>query len=340
MNLTILKDTVGRRDFFKRLALGGLTILYGCSKDSVSPNGNNNQYDPEPDPPPPSTTKVAVYKTQNRSEGVQKVMEMLDFPPMSGKHVVVKPNFNTADPAPASTHNDTLSQLITEIKNRGASQVTLAERSYQNFNQVITEKNIDDMANNLGFTIQHLENDDYTVFNREDLHWNSEFRLPKTISDADYIVSTCCLKTHHTGVITMSLKLSVGILPSSHMSELHASSRINSMIAEINLAYKPKLIIMDGVKTFIDGGPSHGTVKDGNVIVAGTNRIAIDAVGTAILKDLGSTRVNGKIFELEQIKRAVELNLGIKTPDQIEFITSDDVSSEYANRLTDILMQG
>jgi uncharacterized protein (DUF362 family) len=112
------------------------------------------------------------------------------------------------------------------------------------------------------------------------------------------------------------------------------------MIAEINLAYKPKLIIMDGVKTFIAGGPSHGTVKDGNVIVAGTNRIAIDAVGTAILKDLGSTRVSGKIFELEQIKRAVELNLGIKTPDQIEFITSDDTSREYAKRLTDILLQG
>jgi uncharacterized protein (DUF362 family) len=337
MKLNILNNTIDRRGFCKHLALSGLTILYGCSKDTVSPNANGNQNEPDPEPQPSSTTKVALYKTQNRSEGVQKVMEMLDFPSMSGKHVVVKPNFNTADPPPASTHNETLSQLISEIKDRGAAQVTLAERSYQNFNQVITQKSIDAMSNELGFAIKHLENDEYTIFNREDLHWQNGFRLAKTIQDADYIVSTCCLKTHHTGVITMSLKLGVGILPSLHMSELHSSSRINSMIAEINLAYKPNLIVMDGVKTFIAGGPSHGTEKDGNVIIAGTDRIAIDAGGTAILKDLGSTRVSGKIFELEQIKRAVELNLGIAAPNQIEFITADNTSSEYAKRLTDIL---
>jgi uncharacterized protein (DUF362 family) len=322
--MEILKDKLNRREFIKHLTLGSLTLMYGCSKDSPE----TYQYNPDPTPLP--TTKVALYKTQDRNEGVKKVMELLEFPSMQGKHVVVKPNFNTADPPPASTHNDTLRQLITEIKDRGASDVTLAERSYQSFNQVISQKGIDTMSQELGFSILHLGSDDYTIYNRNGLHWQNGFRLPNTISNAEYIVSTCCLKTHHTGVITMALKLGVGILPALHMSELHSSTRINSMIAEINLAYKPNLIVMDGVKTFIAGGPSSGTVSDGNVIVAGTDRIAIDAVGTAILKDLGSTRVSGKIFQLEQIERAVELGLGIKQPEQIEFVT----------RLTEILAQG
>ena len=259
---------------------------------------------------------------------------------MAGKHVVLKPNFNTADPPPASTHNDTLRQLVLEIQNRQASAITLAERSYQTFQDVLQIKGIGSIANELGFTIKHLENDEYSVFNRSGLHWQNGFRLPLTIADAEYLVSTCCLKTHHTGVITMSLKLSVGILPFLHMQELHGSSEINSMIAEINLAYKPDLIVMDGVKTFISGGPSQGTMREGNVILAGTDRVAIDAVGTAILKDLGSTRVSGRIFKLEQIERAIELGLGIKQPDQIEFITGDTASRDYAEKLTAILANG
>jgi uncharacterized protein (DUF362 family) len=205
---------------------------------------------------------------------------------------------------------------------------------------VIQTKAIDDLANEMGFNIKNLDVDEYSIFNRSDLHWQNGFRLPLTIADADYIVSTCCLKTHHTGVITMSLKLSVGIIPFLHMQELHGSERINSMIAEINLAYKPDLIVMDGVKTFISGGPSQGTVRDGNVILAGRDRIAIDVVGAAILKDLGSTRVSGKIFSLEQIQRAKELKLGIKQPDQIEFVTDDEESRQYAETLTSIIANG
>ncbi|UCF65269.1 MAG: DUF362 domain-containing protein, partial [bacterium] len=218
--------------------------------------------------------------------------------------------------------------------------ITLAERSYQTFNDVIRLKGIDEMANEMGFTITHLDEDEYNTFNHDALHWVSGFRLPKTIGEAEYIVSTCCLKTHFIGVITMSLKLSVGILPRLHMQELHGSSRINSMIAEINLAYKPDLIVMDGVKTFIAGGPSSGTLKDGNVMVAGTDRVAIDVVGTAILKDLGSTSVGGRIFSIEQIKRARELNLGIQGPDQIEFVTADEESRTYAEHLTAIIANG
>jgi uncharacterized protein (DUF362 family) len=332
--MDLFKDDLKRREFIKQLAVSGLALMVGCSKDSTTPNTTN------PGTKNSNTTKIALHKTSNRGEGVQKVMELLDFPSMQGKHVILKPNFNTADPAPASTHNETLSQIITEIKNNGASKITLAERSYQSFSQVIAQKEIDIMANQMGFSIKNLDSDDYTTFKPENPHWQNGIRLPNTIRDAEYIVSTCCLKTHHTGVITMSLKLSVGILPTLHMQELHGSSRINSMIAEINLAYKPNLIIMDGVKTFISGGPSTGVEKDGNVFVAGTDRIAIDAVGTAILKDLGSTRISGKIFELEQIKRAVELKIGIQYPTWIEFVTDNGESKNYAEKLTGILAEG
>ena len=329
-----MKKILNRREFIIKSTLGSFAFAYGLNKNVFAlPQSNNMTSN--------SIATIALHKTTNRKEGVQTVMELIEYPSMRGKHVIVKPNFNTADPAPASTHNDTLSQLILGIKDRNASEITLAERSYQPFDEVIAEKGIEEMAEELGFNIQDLNFGDYTVFKGDNVNWSNGFRVPDIITNAEYIVTTCCLKTHHTGVITMSLKLGVGILPAMHMDELHSSPDINSMIAEINLAYKPDLIVMDGVKTFISGGPSSGTVADGNVILAGTDRIAIDAVGSAILIDLGSRRVKrGKIFELEQISRAAELRIGINSPYKIEFITANDESHEYAEKIKKILNDG
>jgi uncharacterized protein (DUF362 family) len=75
-------------------------------------------------------------------------------------------------------------------------------------------------------------------------------------------------------------------------------------------------------------------------MVAGTNRIAVDAVGVAILKELGSTRVRGKIWEQDQIRRAAEIGIGIRSPSQIEFVTPDEPSRAYAETLETILSEG
>jgi hypothetical protein len=47
-----------------------------------------------------------------------------------------------------------------------------------------------------------------------------------------------------------------------------------------------------------------------------------------------------KIFEQEQIARAVELGLGAAGPADIEIVTADDESRRYAERLKSILLKG
>jgi len=75
------------------------------------------------------------------------------------------------------------------------------------------------------------------------------------------------------------------------------------------------------------------------IILAGTDRIGIDAVGVALLRYYGTTRevTKGKIFEQEQIARAVELGLGITRPDQIELVTSDSDSADFAKKIQALL---
>jgi uncharacterized protein (DUF362 family) len=141
----------------------------------------------------------------------------------------------------------------------------------------------------------------------------------------------------------MSVKLAVGMTPKRLMREMHGSrEHMRRMIAEINAGYTPAVIVMDGVEAFVDGGPSQGKKVAANVLVGGTDRIAVDAVGLAILKELGSNAaiMEKKIFEQEQIQRAVELGLGVSAPDQIELVTGDPVSRSYAAKIQAQLDQG
>ena len=69
--------------------------------------------------------------------------------------------------------------------------------------------------------------------------------------------------------------------------------------------------------------------------------MAIDASGVAALRSLGTTREvsQGPIFEQDQISRAVELGLGIKSPGRIRFVTDNAESREHAGRLKHILLE-
>ena len=76
--------------------------------------------------------------------------------------------------------------------------------------------------------------------------------------------------------------------------------------------------------------------------MASTDRVAIDAVGVAILKSLGSNDqiMNTRIFDQEQIARAAELGLGASVPAEIEVLPADDQSQDYCDRIVEILNKG
>jgi uncharacterized protein (DUF362 family) len=111
------------------------------------------------------------------------------------------------------------------------------------------------------------------------------------------------------------------------------------MIAEVNVAYQPDLVVLDGVEAFVTGGPATGKRVDSQVVLAGTDRVAIDAVGVALLRLFGTTPEvsRGPVFAQAQIARAVELGLGISGPDEIELITGDDQSAAYAAQIHEAL---
>lgn len=300
--------------------------------------------------------EVFLIKTDNRIEGMKAIFSYYSsiFESLKHKHVVIKPNFNTADPVPASTDIQVLRELIIQLKASDAKKITVAERAGPvNTHDTMQTKGIFDLQNEIeGFDIIDLSSipdSEYIHFKPNEFksHWKNGFHYPKIYQQAEAIIMLPCLKTHkYGGDFTLSLKLSVGLVPrgteQAYMRELHSSPHQKSLIAEINQVFTPDLIILDGVDAFIDGGPDKGTLRNPMVMIASTDRIAIDAVGVAILRDYNTTPnvAKGAIFEQEQISRAVELGLGVTEASEINIKAANSQSEEYAQKIHKILQKG
>lgn len=141
---------MSRRDFLKLVALTG--VLTGCrSLPAATTPAQSKVAGPTPTlavtatpVPRPTVTltpsapvgtgesassRVAFVKTNDCSAGVQRAIDLLGINPVLGKTVFIKPNFNSSDPAPASTHRDTWRALALKLREMGATQITIGDRS-------------------------------------------------------------------------------------------------------------------------------------------------------------------------------------------------------------------
>jgi uncharacterized protein (DUF362 family) len=333
-------------------------------ENNPTATATQEQIEPTETSPAPSSTpteaaedgisRLAFVRTDDRAKGVRKAIELLGINPIEGKRVFLKPNFNSYDPTPGSTHPEVLTALVLALKEMGARGITVGDRSGMgNTRQVMEKIGLFKLADELGFdtlVFDELGPQDWVMVRPPGSHWETGFPFVRPCFEAQALVQTCCLKTHrYGGQFTMSLKNSVGMvakqLPGeahNFMQELHNSSHQRRMIAEINAAYSPALILLDGVEAFISGGPDKGERVSPEVIIAGTDRVALDAAGVALLRYFGcQTEVaRGKIFQQEQIARAVELGLGVDSPEKIQFVTGDADSAAYSQEIEQLLQAG
>lgn len=285
--------------------------------------------------------RVMLAVDPDRASATRKVVAAMGMPDLKGKRVLVKPNFNTADPAPGSTHIDTLRTMIELVKAQAPTHVAIGDRSGPaKTTKVFKEKGIYDLGKEMGvecIVFDTMPKERWMRVKPAGSHWRNGFLFARPVLEADAVIGLCCLKTHqYGGHFSMSLKLTTGMLHGSNMTELHTSlTNQRNMIAEMNTAYSPELLVMDGVEAFYEGGPMTGKRWNANLTFAAKDRIALDAVGVAALKMHGTTRKieTRGIFEQDQIRRAVELGLGVSSADEIEIIPVDDESAAKAEEL-------
>lgn len=363
-----------RRKLLRRLALmiGGATLLpaslrglfgSGASSDAASLDvitsdtiAPNTIAQSNPSASTSTTSmlnphRVVLVSTTDRAAGVHRALELLQPPSFQGRSVFIKPNYNTGDPAPAATDPAVLESLVQVIQGEGTSRISVGDRSgMAETRSAMQQMRVFALAEKYGFTpvvFDELGREDWQYFDGAGTNWSRGFAVAKPVLDADAVVNVCCLKTHRFGGhFTLSLKNTVGAVARwvpgdghDYMRELHRSENQRLMIAEINRAYRPALNLIDGVEAFVGGGPEQGERVRAGVMLASRDRIAIDAVGIALLRMLGTTSEvsQGSIWQQAQIRRAADLGLGAVSAEQVEIVTGDAESRQLAEKVRPFL---
>jgi len=232
-----------------------------------------------------------------------------------GEVVLLKPNFNTTDPFPASSDPEFIKAVVELVYDYGAKIVMIGDSCTMSMNtrKVMEQLKIFDLENmKQPPRIYVFEERKWVKKEVTDGKYLKSVSLTEFLDRADKLILLPCLKTHRYAQITASLKLSVGFMKPIERVRLHLRY-LQEKIAELNKIINPDLIIMDARKCFINKGPDSGEVREPGLILASTDRIAIDVEGVKIIQSFaGNSLKNIDPWELPQIKRAIEISVGQK----------------------------
>jgi len=229
-----------------------------------------------------------------------------------GEKVLIKPNFNTADPFPASSDPAFIRAVIELVLGLGAGEVIVGDSSTMSQN---TRKNMEKLGifelEKISLAVKVISFDEGKWIKKAipDGRYLKSVSVPEILDKVDKVIFLPCLKTHSIAKFTGALKLGVGLMKPMERMMLHAKNT-EEKIAEMNLVFKPDLIIMDGRKCFITKGPMNGEMREPNIILAATSRIAIDEEAVKIIKSYpGNDLAAIEVGEIPQIKHAKLLSI-------------------------------
>ena len=228
----------------------------------------------------------------------------------------MKPNYVFSSPPPCSTATDFLLAVIKNCYDAGASEVVVGESSvyWLDTETVMQKLGVIEAIKNAGARIVFFDKEKWVKV-RMDSKVIGDVSFPEEAFRHDKIIFLPNMKTHRLARFTLSLKLALGLLSVRYRTTQSHFINLEKKIADVNKAIHPDLIIMDGRKCFVTGGPENGDIESPNLILASGDRVAIDAEAVKILLSYNAkNRLSYKNpFEYEQIKRAAELGLGVNS---------------------------
>jgi uncharacterized protein (DUF362 family) len=259
--------------------------------------------------------KGKILKAVDLIGGFSKVVE-------KGDKILLKPNFNTGNAPPGSSDPDFVKAVIELLYEHGASKVILGESSMFSLStrNVLEDTGMLRKAEEAGAEIAPFDEGKWVKVSTGGKYLRT-VSLPERALAAKKLVYVCCMKTHRWAKFTLSLKLAVGFMKPSERMLLHARN-LEEKIADLNLVVHPDLIIMDGRKCFISGGPACGELRNPNVVLASGDRIATDVEAINVIKSFEGSNLEADPWNYTQIHRAVELEIGVKKEDEYKVVST------------------
>jgi uncharacterized protein (DUF362 family)/Pyruvate/2-oxoacid:ferredoxin oxidoreductase delta subunit len=228
--------------------------------------------------------------------------------------VLVKPNLLVArEPeSGVTTHPEVVRAVIRVLKDINC-RIVVGDSPSAWGNR---EQDVDEVYRRTGIK-KVCQEEEVTLVKFNKRRWHGKFPLTTWLDNCDYIVNVPKFKTHNLTILTGGIKNLYGLIPGSFKAELHKhhfeADNFSRILVEIYQKAKPALSVIDGIVAMEGDGPgAAGKLRQQDLIIAGVDCVAIDAVLAAIMGipplDVPTTR------------EAARRHLGIAELDSISII--------------------
>lgn len=222
--------------------------------------------------------------TDQLFELIKPFLQHLDLPDLKGKQVILKPNMvEIREGHPVTTNAAVLQAAVELAKYLGAKEIIVAEGAghMRDTEYLLHMTGVGNLCKKLSLEFRDLNIDELVEVENPDGFSNFKtILLPKTILEADVLVSVPKMKCHHWVGMTCSMKNLFGCIPGSKYgwpkNQIHWNGIKETVIDLVHLL-KPSFALVDAIVAMEGDGPINGIARHSKFMLLGTDLAALDA---------------------------------------------------------------
>ena len=227
-------------------------------------------------------SKVAIVRGTEALDITVKALEMVDAEEAlsEGKPILIKPNYINARPPSTGITTDgrVVEGVVKFLREHGMGEVAIGEGSgFADTFQAFRVAGVDAVAERWNVRLVDLNRDEFVEVAPSNALALKTIRVAKTALESA-IISVPKLKLHRIASVTLSLKNMMGAVASKGSIHNHLSEKI----ADLASILKPSIAVVDGIIAG-EGHETSGNPVKMNLVLAGKDPVAVDAVGAAIM---------------------------------------------------------
>ena len=230
-------------------------------------------------------SRVAIIEGTRPVETTVKALEMigsdLDGILSERKPILIKPNYiNSEHPSTGiTTDSRVIEGTVKFLRGRETEEIIIGEGSgWGDTFQAFKVAGVDAVAERWGVKLVDLNKDEIIEVETPTPLALRKIKVAKTALESA-IISVPKLKPHRIATVTLSLKNMMGALASK--GSMHRGN-LSKNIADLASILTPSISVVDGIIAG-EGHETSGNPVEMNLIIAGTDPVAVDAVGAAVM---------------------------------------------------------
>ncbi|MEM3874999.1 MAG: DUF362 domain-containing protein [Candidatus Bathyarchaeia archaeon] len=230
-------------------------------------------------------SRVAIIKGSDPIEttvkAINAVKSDLDAVLSAEKPILIKPNYITAQHPSTGVTTDgrVVEGVVKFLKEHGKDNVVIGEGSgWADTFEAFKVAGIDKISKKWKVELVDLNKDAFVEVYPPNPLALKKVKVAKTALES-VIISVPKLKLHRLATVTLGIKNMMGALASK--GSMH-NGRLHANIADLASVLKPSLTVIDGIIAG-EGHETSGNPVKMDLVIAGTDPVAVDAVGAAVM---------------------------------------------------------